>query len=110
VAGDVHKVKDSLDLVVVTDAGRGAYLLRRACTPLRIEAYPARVTDPTGAGESFAGALAARVAVGDEPASAAGAAARVASAAVAGWGPEALFASARPEEHAGWGQNARRLA
>ena len=37
-------------VVCVTDAGRGAYLLRPGCLPLVIPACPADVTDPTGAG------------------------------------------------------------
>jgi ribokinase len=78
--------------VCVTDAGRGAYLLRHGCLPLVIPACPADVTDPTGAGESFAGALAARLVAGTDPVSAARAAARVAAVTVTGWGPEALLA------------------
>jgi sugar/nucleoside kinase (ribokinase family) len=95
----------------VTDAGRGACLLRGARPPLAIEACPADVADPTGAGESFAGALAARLLAGDDPASAAGAAARVAAVAIAGWGPEALFAIEPLEESsASWRPSVRRPA
>jgi ribokinase len=42
----------------VADAERGGYLITDA-TVTRLPAYPAEIVDPTGAGESFAGALSA---------------------------------------------------
>jgi sugar/nucleoside kinase (ribokinase family) len=79
-------------LVCVTDAGQGAHLLRPGRTPLAISACPAELTDPTGAGESFAGAFAARLVAADDPVSAARIAASVAAVTVSGWGPEELLA------------------
>jgi ribokinase len=54
-------------VVCVTDGARGCYLLRRGRPPLAMAACPAEVADPTGAGESFAGALAARLVAGAGP-------------------------------------------
>lgn len=88
-------------VVCVTDGGRGCHLLRRGRPPLAIAACPAEAADPTGAGESFAGAFAARVVAGADPVSAARAAASVAAIAVAGWGPEALL-TVPPEKPPAW--------
>lgn len=97
-------------VVCVTDAGRGCYLLRHGHPPLAIAACPAEVADPTGAGESFAGAFAACLVAGADPAPAARAAASVAAVAVAGWGPEALF-TVSPGERPVWcPPDVRRLA
>jgi ribokinase len=97
-------------IVCVTDAGRGLRLLRRGHAPLLIEACLAEVADPTGAGESFAGAFAARLAVGDDPPTAARAAASVAAVTVTGWGPEALLAAVPGELPARRDQYLRRPA
>jgi ribokinase len=85
-------------IVCVTDGARGCYLLRRGRPPLTMAACPAEETDPTGAGESFAGALAARLVAGAGPVPAARAGARAAAVTVTGWGAEALFAASPPGE------------
>lgn len=80
-------------LVCVTDGPRGAHVLRRGHPPRMVCAPRVRAADPTGAGESFAGALAAGLAVGRDPLAAAATAARVAAITVTGWGPDALLAA-----------------
>ncbi len=51
--------------VVVTLGGDGALLLTQDGTPERISAPPAEVRDTTGAGDTYNGVLAARLAAGD---------------------------------------------
>ncbi|RKN49871.1 hypothetical protein D7231_36030, partial [Streptomyces klenkii] len=82
--------------VCVTDGGNGAHLVTGQGVP-HVAAFPARVVDPTGAGEAFAGAaMAAHLAgAGLLPAMATGAA--VASIAVEGVGPERLLAATPPD-------------
>jgi len=87
---------DGPRIVCVTDGSHGAHLLLSGRSPAAIPALPVNLIDPTGAGESFAGALAARLHhAGVSPAtvtSAAEAAARIAATTVTGWGPQALIA------------------
>ncbi|MFG1918140.1 carbohydrate kinase family protein [Micromonospora sp. NPDC048898] len=76
--------------VVVTDAARGCHVLTHDAVH-RIPTFPRPAVDPTGAGEAFAGALAACLVEGDELLSAAGYACAVASLAVEDFGPAALL-------------------
>ena len=68
-----------------TDAARGAYLVTGG-TFVKIHAYPSVTIDPTGAGESFAGALAAGNLAGHGLIAASAIAAAVASMTVGGFG------------------------
>ncbi|MEW2385566.1 PfkB family carbohydrate kinase [Micromonospora sp. NPDC047707] len=76
--------------VVVTDAARGCHVVTSEAV-YRIPTFPRPAVDPTGAGEAFAGALAACLAEGDELVSAAGYACAVASLVVEDFGPAALL-------------------
>jgi len=87
-------------VTVVTDGGSGCWVI----TPevrRHVPAYPSRVVDPTGAGESFAGAFAAARLAGADWFEAARIGSAVASLVVAQVGPHALLAT-------GVGQTARR--
>lgn len=57
--------------VVVKLGGDGALVARPGTEPVRVPAFPAKVADATGAGDSFCGAFAAGLALGDDPAAAA---------------------------------------
>jgi sugar/nucleoside kinase (ribokinase family)/fructoselysine-6-P-deglycase FrlB-like protein len=57
--------------VVVKLGGDGALVARPGTEPDRVPAFPATVADATGAGDSFCGAFAAGLALGDDPATAA---------------------------------------
>ncbi len=59
---DVASLRERLT-VVVTDGARGCAILRRG-REVRVEAFPAREIDPTGAGDCFAAGLAAGLARG----------------------------------------------
>lgn len=96
-------------LVCVTDGRQGAYVLRQGQPPGAVRARRARLADPTGAGESFAGALAARLAAGCDPVAAASTAARVAAITVTGWGPDSLFAADAAMTGRDGGQGVSRL-
>ncbi|MFG1676353.1 carbohydrate kinase family protein [Micromonospora sp. NPDC049282] len=76
--------------VVVTDSARGCHVLVHG-TMRRIPTFPRPAVDPTGAGEAFAGALAACLVEGDELLRAAGYACAVASLVVEDFGPAALL-------------------
>lgn len=80
--------KRGADGAVVVD-GMGASLVR-------IAAPPARVVDPTGAGDATTGALAASMARGDTLASAAAAALHVGAVVVGGIGPAPLGLTTEP--------------
>ncbi|GAA0546931.1 hypothetical protein GCM10010172_30820 [Paractinoplanes ferrugineus] len=80
----------------VTDAARGAYLISDG-TVIKIPAYPSVTIDPTGAGESFAGALAAAQLAGHGLIAASAIAAAVASLTVESFGV-ARLAQADPAE------------
>ena len=54
-------------MVVVKHGARGATLFRRGAPAIAVAACPARVTDTTGAGDAFAGALVALIASGAAP-------------------------------------------
>jgi sugar/nucleoside kinase (ribokinase family)/fructoselysine-6-P-deglycase FrlB-like protein len=57
--------------VVVKLGGDGALVARRGTGHVRVPAFPATVADATGAGDSFCGAFAAGLALGDDPVTAA---------------------------------------
>ena len=57
--------------VVVKLGGDGALVARPGTGHVRVPAFPATVADPTGAGDSFCGAFAAGLALGDDPVAAA---------------------------------------
>jgi sugar/nucleoside kinase (ribokinase family)/fructoselysine-6-P-deglycase FrlB-like protein len=57
--------------VVVKLGAEGALVVRPGTGHVPVAAFPAAVTDPTGAGDSFCGGFAAGVALGDDPAAAA---------------------------------------
>lgn len=59
------KLLASAPVVIITLGGRGVWAARRGQDPLHLPAYPVRVVDTHGAGDSFIGALAARLAAGD---------------------------------------------
>lgn len=82
--------------VCVTDAERGSYLIT-AGTIDRISAYPTTTVDPTGAGETFAGAMAAARLAGHDLVSACVIASAAASITVEGAGPTTI-AAADPAE------------
>jgi sugar/nucleoside kinase (ribokinase family) len=54
-------------MVVVKHGARGATLFRRGAPAIAVAACPARVSDTTGAGDAFAGALVALLAAGAAP-------------------------------------------
>ncbi len=76
-------------LVCATDAQRGGYLIADNDI-VAVPAHPARTVDPTGAGESFAGAFAVATLTGREPHDAARIAAAVASLTVEAFGSARL--------------------
>lgn len=76
-------------IVCVTDAQRGVYLLTDG-TAAKMPAYPADTVDPTGAGESFAGAFAAGLLAGLDPHDCALLGAAVASLTVEAFGTTSL--------------------
>lgn len=57
--------------VVVKLGAEGALVARPGAGQVRVPASPVAVTDPTGAGDSFCGAFAAGLALGEDPAAAA---------------------------------------
>jgi len=57
--------------VVVKLGAEGALVARPGAAHVPVAAYPAMAADPTGAGDSFCGAFAAGLALGDDPAGAA---------------------------------------
>ena len=52
--------------LVVTLGDAGAELIEAGAEPVRVEPFPVTPVDTTGAGDAFCGALAARLAAGDE--------------------------------------------
>lgn len=68
--------------VVVTLGAAGTLVMRPGSAPERRPAAPATVVDTTGAGDAFNGALAARIAAGDDLSAAVAYAARAAALAV----------------------------
>jgi ribokinase len=83
-------------LVCVTDAQRGGYLIGDDTT-VSLPAYPAATVDPTGAGESFAGAFAAGRIAGLSPHDCALLAAAVGSLTVEAFGCDRLQSVDRRE-------------
>lgn len=80
----------------VTDAARGAYLITNGIVTT-IPAYPSATIDPTGAGESFAGALAAARLAGHGPVAASAVASAVASVTVEAFGVARLAQASHDE-------------
>lgn len=85
-----RSVSGSGRAVVVTDAAQGCYILTSGGMR-SIPAFRRPTIDPTGAGEAFAGALAASLVEGDEIVDAAVYACAVASLVVEDFGPTALI-------------------
>lgn len=83
--------------VVVTHGAAGADIVT-AQGHCRVPSYPSSVVDPTGAGESFAGALLAAYAAGEELTQAAITAGAIASITVEGIGPAQLLLRTDPLE------------
>ncbi|MFC8850366.1 MULTISPECIES: carbohydrate kinase family protein [unclassified Micromonospora] len=85
-----RSVGDPGRAVVVTDADQGCYVVGGEAIH-RVSTFPRPAVDPTGAGEAFAGALAACLVEGDELVTAARYACAVASLVVEDFGPAALL-------------------
>lgn len=51
--GDPEQFLDHVDAVVVTRAAKGASLYRSGKKPVHVPAFPAKVVDPTGAGDAL---------------------------------------------------------
>lgn len=71
--GDLSQARRALAVLsqqvptaLLTLGGNGVYLADRSCGMVHIPAYPVDIVDTHGAGDSFIGALAARLAAGDE--------------------------------------------
>jgi sugar/nucleoside kinase (ribokinase family) len=100
--GDLHEALHRATQITgrrvtcVTDAARGAYLITEGIVTA-IPAYPSATIDPTGAGESFAGALAAAHLAGHGLVAASAIAAAVASLTVEAFGVARLAQAGHDE-------------
>jgi 1D-myo-inositol 3-kinase len=63
----IRRWAQSVPVVVVTEGARGAALLERGGSMIRVPAFSVREVDPTGAGDVFAAALLVALAEGSEP-------------------------------------------
>ncbi|MGP3984835.1 ribokinase [Streptomyces sp. KR80] len=80
--------------VVVTLGARGALVAVRGSAPVRVPGVPVEAVDTTGAGDAFTGALAWRLALGDDLETAVRFAVRVGAAAVTRAGAQTSFPAA----------------
>ena len=69
--GAAELIAAGVPCVVVKLGADGALVATPGAGQVHVPAYPAAVTDPTGAGDSFCGAFAAGLALGEDPAAAA---------------------------------------
>src|SRR5690606_21210832 len=81
------------DLLCITNGPHRAHLLHGTGAVVTISPPTASAIDPTGAGESFAGALTAALLSGADVQAAAHSAAAVAAHTVSGWGPTRLLSA-----------------
>ena len=80
--GAAELIAAGVPCVVVKLGGDGALVVMPGASQVHVSGYPVDVTDPTGAGDSFCGAFAAGLALGEDPAAAARRGSATAAAAI----------------------------